>query len=215
MNSIYILNDMKIDGIKNIPLLGIRYIKNEMDLLQYDALIFTSKNAVYSLDSFNKDWKKVPAYVIASKTAAVIQKEGGNVCFIGKSGHGNDFANELIPLLKNKKALYIKAKKVVSDLCDILKSNGIDIKTVTTYETQCNELTAYTAPELNSVIIFSSPSTIECFFKIFDWDSSYKAVVIGETTAKYLPKNINYKISPTTSIEDCILLAKQEALLQS
>ena len=35
------------------------------------------------------------------------------------------------------------------------------------------------------------------------------AATLGKTTAKYLPKNINYTISSETSIDECIKLAKQ------
>ena len=58
-------------------------------------------------------------------------------------------------------------------------------------------------------IIFSSPSSVECFFKNYTWDESYKAVVIGKTTAKYLPSNVEYIISKETSIDVCIKLAKK------
>ena len=77
------------------------------------------------MDSFNKDWKKIPSFVIAPKTASIIEKLGGNVVFTGVTSHGNEFAEELITLLKNKKVLYIKALKTVSNLVEILKSNDI------------------------------------------------------------------------------------------
>ncbi|MFA6788472.1 MAG: uroporphyrinogen-III synthase [Arcobacteraceae bacterium] len=210
MSDIYLLNDIQIKGIKNIPLLGIRFLPQEIDVLQYDALVFTSKNAVYSLDSFNTQWKKVPSFVIASKTAKVVESLAGNVAFVGNSGHGNEFARELIPVLKNKKVLYVKAKKVVSNLAGLLKENNIVVDEIIAYETACNALVNPEIPAKNSVIIFSSPSTIECFFDNFVWDESYKAVVIGQTTANFLPKNIRYVVSKTTSIEDCIALAKEQ-----
>jgi uroporphyrinogen-III synthase len=40
------------------------------------------------------------------------------------------------------------------------------------------------------------------------WNHTYKAVVIGKTTAEYMPKEVEYKISPIQSIEACIELAK-------
>ena len=66
--------------------------------------------------------------------------------------------------------------------------------------------------EDNSIFIFTSPSSVECFFNQYSWNDSYKAIVIGKTTANYLPANINYKISSITSIEECIKLAKSELL---
>ena len=109
MAKIYLLSNQKYPEVENIEVFQIEYIKSEIDLLKYDALIFTSKNAVYSLDSFNKDWKNIPSFVIAPKTAQVIEELGGKIAFTGITSHGNDFAEELIELLNNKRVLYIKA----------------------------------------------------------------------------------------------------------
>lgn len=211
MSPIYILNDMQIEGIRNIPLLGIRFLPQEINLLKYDALIFTSKNAVYALDSFNSQWKEIPSFVIARKTAKIVEELNGKIGFVGNSGHGNEFAEELIPQLTGKRVLYLKAKKVVSNLGTLLKKANIQIDEKVIYETACNTLERKEIPEKNSVIIFSSPSTIECFFDNFSWDKSYTAVAIGHTTAQYLPKDVSYVISKSTSIEDCIALAQEYA----
>ncbi|XOB60730.1 uroporphyrinogen-III synthase [Campylobacterota bacterium DY0563] len=206
MSKIYLLSNQKYDSVENIEVFKIEYIKSNVDLKEYDALIFTSKNAVYSLDSFNNDWKSIPSYAIAQKTADVISKEGGDVKFTGNSGHGNDFAKELISLLKDKKVLYIRALRVVSNLVETLKKSDIAIDELITYKTICND-NINKKIEKNSSIIFTSPSSIECFFKTYTWDSSLKAIVIGKTTAKYLPDYVDFKISDKTSIEECIKLA--------
>lgn len=202
MAKIYLLNDIKYDGVDNLEVFKIDYIKSDIDLNNYDALIFTSKNAIYSLDSFNKQWKSIPSYAIASKTAKIIEKYDGNLVFTGKSSHGDSFAKELIDVLKDKKVLYIKALKTVSNLVTILKENKIAIDELVTYKTSCKE--SNKKLEENSIFIFTSPSSVQCFFKNYEWHDSYKAVTIGQTTAKYLPFEINYVISPKTSIEECI-----------
>ena len=210
MSKIYLLNDQKYQDIENLDIFGIEYIPSNIDLSTYDALIFTSKNAIYSLDSFNKIWKNIPAYAIAPKTANIIEKLGGKLVFTGETSHGDEFANELILKLKDKKVLYIKALKTVSNLVEILKTNQIDIKELVTYKTSCKKSNIIL--EDNSIFIFTSPSSVECFFKQYTWNKTYKAIVIGKTTANYLPANINYKISSITSIEECIKLAKSELL---
>ena len=210
MSKIYLLNDQKYQDIENLDVFGIEYISSNIDLSAYDALIFTSKNAIYSLDSFNKIWKNIPAYAIAPKTANIIEKLGGKLVFTGETSHGDEFANELILKLKDKKVLYIKALKTVSNLVEILKTNQIDIKELVTYKTSCKKSNIIL--EDNSIFIFTSPSSVECFFKQYTWNNTYKAIVIGKTTANYLPANINYKISSITSIEECIKLAKSELL---
>lgn len=206
MSKIYLLNNLKYEGIKNLEVFGIEYIKSDINLKQYDALIFTSKNAIYSIDSFNKEWKNIPSYAIAPKTASVIKKHDGKLKFTGVSSHGNEFANELILKLKNKKVLYIRALKTVSNLVNILKESKINVDELIAYKTSCKK--SKQVLEEGSVIIFTAPSSVECFFKNYSWDNSFKAVTIGKTTAKYLPKNIEYIVSEKTSIDECIKLAK-------
>ncbi len=210
MPKIYLLNDQKYLEVENLEVFQIEYIQSEIDLSKYDALIFTSKNAVYSLDSFNKNWKNIPSYAIAEKTATIIKKLNGKVAFTGITSHGNDFAQELIYLLKNKKVLYVKALKTVSDLPQILKQNNILLDELIAYKTICKKSNKIL--ENNSIFIFTSPSSVECFFKQYSWNDSFKAIVIGKTTANFLPQNINYMISPSTSIDECINLARQTLL---
>lgn len=211
MNKIYLLNNQKFTDVINLEVFSIKYLSSKIDLNLYDALIFTSKNAIHSLDSFNKDWQNIDSFAIAPKTANIINNYGGKLVFTGLSSHGNEFAKELIPLLKNKKTLYIRAYKVVSNLVEILKENSINIDELITYETVCNNKVNIQI-ENNSTIIFTSPSSVECFFKNYSWNNSLKAIAIGKTTAKYLPKNIDFLISSTTSIEECIKLAKNSVI---
>ncbi|MCG3686332.1 uroporphyrinogen-III synthase [Aliarcobacter butzleri] len=207
MKKIYLLNEQKHEGIENLEVFQIEYIKSDVDLKKYDALVFTSKNGVKAINSFNQNWKNIPSYAIAQKTANTIMKLGGVVEFIGNSGHGNDFAYELKNVLKDKKVLYVKALKTVSNLPNILKENGIFLDEIIAYKTSCKKSNIIL--EENSIFIFTSPSSVECFFKQYSWKNSYKAIVIGKTTAEFLPSNINYEISSQTSVEECIKLAKQ------
>lgn len=207
MKKIYLLNEQKHEDVENLEVFQIEYIKSDVDLKKYDALVFTSKNGVKAINSFNQDWKNIPSYAIAQKTANTIIKLGGVVEFIGNSGHGNDFAHELKNVLKDKKVLYVKALKTVSNLPNILKENGVFLDEIIAYKTSCKKSNIIL--EENSIFIFTSPSSVECFFKQYSWKNSYKAIVIGKTTAEFLPSNINYEISSQTSVEECIKLAKQ------
>ena len=108
--------------------------------------------------------------------------------------------------LKDKKTLYVRALKTVSNLANILKENGINIDEVIAYKTSCNKQEKK-ALDKNSTIIFTSPSSVECFFINFIWEDSFKAIAIGRTTAMYLPKNIECEISSITSVEECVKLA--------
>ncbi len=205
---IYILSDKKINHVSNLPTFQINFLPTQVDISKYDALIFTSKNGVFSLDSFNDQWKEIPSFAISYKTAQCIEKNGGKLEYIGQNGHGNKFAQELIPLLKDKKVLYIKPKEVVSKLTDILKKDDIICDELITYETVCKTYGKDDKPPKNSIIVLSSPSTLKCFLETFGWDESYLAIAIGKTTSKFIPEYINYKISKHTSLESCIKLAK-------
>ncbi|WP_198305797.1 uroporphyrinogen-III synthase [Arcobacter vandammei] len=209
MAKIYLLNNQKFDDVVNLEVFKVQSLKFDIDLTNYDALIFTSKSAIFALEENKIDWKNKASYVIAKATSQIAEKYGANVVFTGENGHGNEFAKELIPYLKDKKVLYVKASKTVSNLLSILKDNGINIDELVSYETICNKNLKEIELEDDSTIIFTSPSSVECFFKKFSWNSSFKAIVIGKTTAYYLPKEIkNYQISQTTNVSECIKLAK-------
>jgi len=205
MSDIYLLSNVKSNekDIINLPLFDIHYIKPSIDIASYDALIFTSKNAIYSLENFNINYQNIPSYAIAPKTAQILKEYNSNIVYTGQTGHGNDFANEIKYKLENKKVLYIRAKKIVSNLIDILKCDDVIV-----YETICKKQIIKTNIKENSKIIFTSPSTIQCFFDKYIWDDSYIAICIGKTTASYLPKGINFFISKETSINSCIELAR-------
>jgi uroporphyrinogen-III synthase len=201
---IYILSQKEYEGAKNLPCIVINYLEEEIDLKKYDALVFTSKNGVEAIDKITKGWRKVPCYSIGSGTSGAIKKLGGKVEFEAKSSYGDNFAQEIKKRLKGKKVLFLRAKVVTSKLNIILKEAGVLLDEKIVYETVCNDCKNLSKPPKNSCIVFSSPSTIECFFNCFSWDKSYKAVVIGEVTLKALPKNIPYFLSDKTTIPSCI-----------
>ncbi len=205
---IYILSDKIVEGAKNLNLLKINYISIDIDLSKYDSLIFTSKNGVESFSKLNLNWKGIDSYAISKVTANALKNLNSNLIYDGISGHGDNFAKELLSYLKNKKPLYIRAKKVVSNLTNILNENGILCDEVITYETVCSDTQGIENFEKNSIFIFSSPSTIKCFFNNYKWDDSYTAISIGKTTSSYLPEDIKVIISKTQTIESCVDIAK-------
>jgi uroporphyrinogen-III synthase len=202
--NIYVLNDKKVKWAKNLPVIKIETINTTFNISSYDALIFTSKSAVYTLNSYNTEWKSKPLYVIAPQTAKVASNLGGKIKFVSRENHGDEFADELIPLLKNKKVLYVRGSKVVSNLVEKLNANDVICDEVIVYQTVCSELKKKIKLPKNSVIIFSSPSTIECFLKNVSWDESYKAVSIGHTTQKYFPPYITPVVADTPSLDSCV-----------
>ncbi|RXK13115.1 uroporphyrinogen-III synthase [Halarcobacter mediterraneus] len=202
--NIYVLSNKKVKWAKNIPLFEIKYIKKDIYLDNYDALIFTSKSAINSINSFNKDWKKLPSYVISYQSAKLVKSLNGNLKFIGKEKHGDKFALEIAEELKGKRVLYLRGEKVISDLVNILNSKGVTCEEISIYENNYKKPDKNISLPKNSKIIFSSPSTIEYFLKNFKWKDTYHAISIGNTTAKHFPDYIKPIIADDTSIEACV-----------
>ncbi len=209
MSDIFVLSQKKFKDAKNLPLILFEYFDKKVDLSPYEALIFTSKNGVLALDKITPSWKEYPIFSIGSQTSKTVRELGGEVVYEAKNSYGDTFAHEIKRRLKNKRVLFARAKVVTSSLNSILRNSGVKLHEEIVYETKCNECEKLKKPPLNSYIIFSSPSTISCFFKCFEWDESYSAVVIGEKTASFLPKNISYILSKKQTISSCIALAKE------
>ncbi len=206
--SIYLLSDTFHEGVVNLPQIKVTYCDIDLDLTPYEALIFSSKNAVKAIENINKNWQKIPVYAIGNPTANEVKKLDGNLVYISNSSYGDDFAQEIFPKLKGKRVLFLRAKKVLSNLENILKDNEINLKSEVVYETTCKEKKPLHVASENSVFIFTSPSTVECFFSHYDWEEKYIAVCIGNVTAEALPRDISLYVSKMQTIQACIELAK-------
>ncbi len=204
---IYILSEKQFDGAENLPCIMIEYKEKEINLSDYDALIFSSKNGVYALDKINPLWRDIPSYAIGSGTATAIENLRGNVVYSARSSYGDDFAKEIRDTLKGKKALFLRPVVVTSSLNTILEEAGVFLSQEVVYETKCAPCDTLKKPKIGAIIIFSSPSTISCFFNCFTWHESYQAVVIGDVTASAMPKNVSFRKSIKQTIPSCIELA--------
>ncbi|MDR0697070.1 MAG: uroporphyrinogen-III synthase, partial [Christensenellaceae bacterium] len=162
MPKIYLLNDAKYEDVENISVFEIKYLNPKFTPKKYDALIFTSKNAVLGLDNIYKKWKKLPAYSIGEGTSKVIKEFGGNLAYEAKSSYGDDFAVEVSQKLFGKSVLFACAKVVSSDVGGILKSNGAYVDEVVVYENVCKPCKEFDLPK-NAIFIFTSPSSVKCF----------------------------------------------------
>ena len=205
---IFVLSPKVYDGAQNLPVIRFDYYDIEVDIHPYDALIFSSKNGVYALDQVNACWKSREIYSIGSGTSKAIRELGGEITYEAKSSYGDDFAEEIKKRLAGVKTLFIRPKIVTSRLGEILREAGVDLEEEILYETKCNNCDKLEKPPKGAYIIFSSPSTIECFFRCFSWDESYTAIVIGKKTASFMPKEIPFILSKAQTIPACIALAK-------
>ncbi|BCD62662.1 uroporphyrinogen-III synthase [Nitratiruptor sp. YY08-26] len=203
--SIYILSDSDVEGAKKLPLIKQIPLVSSIEVDGFDYLIFTSKNSVKIINYFNPLWKKIPALAIGKATSKTIEQLGGKVIYKAKSFYGEDFAKEIAQKFdKNGRFLLVRGKKSLSDIKGILSQHGFSIDEKIIYQTVCEECKSLDKPEKGATIIFSSPSTIECFFRCFTWDPSYQAAVIGTKTAAYMPADISYKLFSQKSLQEIV-----------
>ncbi len=205
MGMIYLYSHTPKKGVKHVDILSIEYLRPKLSS-SYDAIIFTSKNAVFALDDLAFRWKKLPCYVIGKGTAKAVKELGGKVEFISELGYGEDFAKTVKNKLQSKKVLFPRAKEVVTNIKELLSGVNVDEKIV--YKTSCNEKLSFQKPPAGAICIFASPSCVKCFLKHFSLDASYKVICIGKKTKDALPHGIDALMPNEQSLDACISLAK-------
>jgi len=199
---IYLLNNQKFEGVENLAVIEIEYKNIDIDF-DVDYLLFTSKNGVIAVNKITDKWKNIPAICIGKPTAKKVEELGGKVEYIAKSSYGDDLAKEIVQHFKPSKILFLRAKKVLSNIVEVLKENKFDVIEKIVYETKCKKIDFI--PK-EGVFIFTSPSTVKCFLSQIKWNKNYKAVAIGTRTASAFPEKI--EVSNIQTIENCIKIAK-------
>ena len=203
---IYILTDEKYQEVLNYPVIKINFLSPSLSFNGIDYLIFTSKNGVRAVNRLTDKWKKIPSLAIGKSTAKEIEKFGGKIEYIAKSAYGDEFAKEITKKYQNKTFLFLRAKKIVSPIGEIFKNSTNTLIEKIVYETVCN------TPDFKikkpAIVIFTSPSTVECFSQIENFNNIIP-VAIGKKTKKTLQKYVKKIYMPSTpSIKECIILAK-------
>ena len=187
--------------------LEVRFLKPQIDFAKYDYLIITSKQTVKALEQYEREkFINIPALCVSPKTATSYENFGGNILEIG-DGYGDNLVKNIKEKSKDKKWLYLRAELIASDFVQRCQNDGYDIDEEVLYVSECASQGMEVKIESNPILIFTSPSSIECFLKTHNIGLDAKVVVIGKTTAKALPDGIEYKISQKTSIDSCIEMA--------
>ena len=207
MSNIYLCSPKRHKDTISLPMIEFKLKAKELDLKWCDAILFTSKQAIVFADKLNSSWKDKKIIAVGPATKEMAIKLGAKDVYYPKEYYGEVLANDILKYFSNKKILYIRPKVVSFDSYNFLKRHNIDIKEAIIYETVCKEYKSKVL-EKNSIIIFTSPSTINCFFKSFKWDNSFIAVVIGKSTLKNLPKGVKAVVADTPTIDSCIKKAK-------
>ena len=210
MRKIYLVSNTKTadESVVNLSVSKIEFLKFEINLSDFDALVATSKNAFKAL-KFNEisALENLPVFAIANSCATSAREFGFSEIYTGQNAHGDDFAREILPLLKGKKVLYLKGKDSASNFLEILQDGGVNIKAIVAYENVLNPCKMELKPPKNSILIFASPINVRNFLTNFGWDESYQTISIGKVTAKEL----NFTkplVSQSQDINACIALAK-------
>lgn len=209
MRKIYLVSNTKTadESVVNLSVSKIEFLKFEINLSEFDALVATSKNAFKALKFNGISCVNLPVFAIANSCAAAAKEFGFSEIYTGQNAHGDDFAREILPLLKGKKVLYLKGKDSASNFLEILQDGGVNIKAVIAYENVLNPCKMELKPPKDSILIFSSPINVRNFLTNFGWDESYQTISIGKITAKEL-KFSTPLVSQSQDINACIALAK-------
>jgi len=201
---IYILSDTDVQGARKLPVIRQRFFKIEKDPQYYDYLLFTSKNGVRALlRSMQGPFPKVLA--IGKATAKEAENAQMEIAFVSKESYSEKMCEELCGFLPaGSRILYVRGKRTLFDTASALRECKAEVDEVVGYETVCVECDSLRAPEPGSVIVFSSPSTVRCFFSCFKWKKDYKAVALGKKTASYIPAGIEVHLSPGRTFKECL-----------
>ncbi|BAF72839.1 uroporphyrinogen-III synthase [Sulfurovum sp. NBC37-1] len=205
---IYLLSPTPRTDTISLPMIQFSTVADSIDFDSCDTLMFTSKQAVVTADNVDKKWKNYPCIAIGAATKKQIEALGGEVIYHPDSYYGETLSQDIIRHFSQRKILYLRPREVSFDSKAFLKKAGIDLQEQIIYETGCISYSSKEKPVQNAIIIFTSPSTIHCFMKNFDWDESYTAVVIGRATKVHLPEDANYVVAEEPLISSCIEKAK-------
>ena len=208
MSKIYLCSPKKYKGCEHLPMISFKRVANSLDLAEFDAIIFTSKQAVIYANELSKDWKNKKILAVGKATAKMAKELGATDIYNPKEFYGKELANDIMRLFSNLKIVYLRPRIVAFDSVEFLKKAGVDAKEQIIYETNCIEYKNYQLCD-DAIIIFTSPSTIDCFFKSFEWKSSYRAVVIGKSTLKNLNSTIVAYVANEPTIDSCVEKAQE------
>jgi len=205
---IYLLSPSPAEGTISLPMISFSIVSESLDFEGCDTLMFTSKQAVISAEKIDPNWKKYPTVAVGPATKKQIEALGGRVIYYPSTFYGKNLSRDIVRYFKEKKLLYLRPQQVSFDTKRYLENAGVVLQEQVIYETSCLTYPQEEAPSKGAIIIFTSPSTVECFFKNFKWDESYTAVLIGDATKGALRHGMNYVVADKALIKSCIEKAK-------
>jgi len=175
--------------IESIPSKEFR--QQKVDLLAFNAVIFTSRNSVdHYFNAAAENRVKVPDsmkyFCVSESTAYYLQKYiiyRKRKIFYGKQ----TFADLITILKKHQENKYLLPCSDIlrSNIPKLLKQHEINYKEVTLYKTVCSDLSDLSDVNYD-VLVFFSPSGIKSLYQNFPEfkQNNTRIAVFGPTTAK-------------------------------
>jgi uroporphyrinogen-III synthase len=195
--------------IIHLPLLGTQWLKPSIDFLCTDGIIFTSKNGVDALQRIDPAWKHLPVLCVGKATEERAIALGADV-LASADGYGDGLYDIIRRHYPEKRWLYARPKVIASDFAASLRHIGVTVNEAIVYETVCRAENIDVSLADDAVLIFTSPSALQCFHSRFDILPTHRIVVIGKTTAKSLSGYVVH-IAPEPTVASCVAVAKQLA----
>ena len=207
MKKIYLFSTSSHPEAISINSLEIKLFKPDINFSDYDYMIITSKQAVNALKQYKtSDFLDKKALCVSKQSALSYEDIDGKVLAVG-GGYGDNLIDTIQNYPKDTKWLYLRATKVASDFATICNNNGYNVSEKIVYESDCSSEILKSSATKGATLIFTSPSSVQCYLKNNTISPFENIIVIGKTTAKMLPENINYHIANETDIQSCIDLA--------
>ena len=184
--------------ISHLPLLSLHKVDyEEINFLDYSAIIFTSANAVKFLTLKNID-KKLLCFCVGSAT----EKKARSVGFLNVIAAEGNVENLKEMILQNfdkksGKIIYVSGETISTELDQQLLREGYSIKRVINYSTNHNENfdenfikeLKLNIPDIVYVYSQSSASSFLNFIKIYQFENLWmntNLMCIGEKTSSIL-----------------------------
>ena len=184
--------------VSHLPLLKVDKVNyNEINFVDYKAIIFTSANAVKFLDLKQID-KKLLCFCVGNAT----EKKARSVGFqnvIAAEGNVENLKELIFQNFdkKNGKLIYVSGETISEDLDQQLLKEGYDIKRIINYRTIHNEkfdenfikALKSNMPDIVYVYSQNSASSFLKFIKIYQLESFWmntNLMCIGEKTSAIL-----------------------------
>lgn len=214
MRPIYLISKTPYPGVNHIPILKTHFFTPDIHFDRYDGLIVTSKQILKALEPYPQSWKKLPMIAVSEQTAEIFRSAGCNIVEVA-NGYGNGILSIVLEQFREYRWLYLRPSVVATPWAKEIALAGVDIDDAVLYETECNEKIREEQIAKDAVLIFTSPSSIECFIRHHELVETQTIVVIGKTTQNALPKGVESFQSTETSIASVVEKAYELAKISS